>query len=126
MTKLLGALVTLILRECHNWIRYERSKRLTPMRTSKCLPITPGILCQLKAVWKKETNRRNAKMLWAAACLCFFGFLRSGEAVAPSERNYDPNHHLCFEDVCIDDPKSPAWIQVTMKSSKTDHFRDRE
>ena len=62
-------------------------------------------------------------MLWAAACLCFFGFLRSGEAVAPSERSYDPKHHLCFEDICIDDPKSPAWIQVIIKASKTDPFR---
>ena len=98
-------------------------KRLTPVRTRKRLPITPGVLRCLKAVWKKESNRRNAKMLWAAACLCFFGFLRSGEAVAPSERSYDPKHHLCFEDICIDDPKFPAWIQVIIKASKTDPFR---
>ena len=50
-------------------------------------------------------------------------FLRSGVAVAPSERNYDPNHYLCFEDIWIDDPKSPAWIQVMIKASKTDPFR---
>ena len=30
---------------------------------------------------------------------------------------------MCFEDICIDDPKSPAWIQVIIKASKTDPFR---
>ena len=97
--------------------------RLTPGRTRNRLPITPRILRQLKAVWKKETNRRNAKMLWAAACLCFFGFLRSGEAVAPTESNYDPFYHLCFKDISIDNTKLPTSMKVTIKASKTDPFR---
>ena len=33
-------------------------------------------------------------MLWAAACMCFLGFLRMGEVVVPSTAAYDPDVHL--------------------------------
>ena len=59
-------------------------------------------------------------MLWAAACLCFCGFLRSGEATCPSETEFDPESHLAFSDVAVDSRDTPTALQVTIKASKTD------
>ena len=99
------------------------TKKATPASARCRLPITPEILGKLRRVWHKETRARDAKMLWAAACLGFFGFLRSGEMVAPSEKEYDPLSHLCFSDIRVDSHSSPSLIQVTIKASKTDPFR---
>ena len=60
-------------------------------------------------------------MLWAACCLCFFGFLRSGEAVAPTVKDYDPRCHLSFDDVCVDNRANPSFLRVRIL--KTDPFR---
>ena len=45
-------------------------------------------------------------MLWAALCLCFFGFLRAGKTVAP-ETNFDAPHHLTYADIAVDDLVDP-------------------
>ena len=66
---------------------------------------------------------RDARMLWAASCLCFFGFLQSGEVVCPSEKGYDPERHVCLNDVKTDSHQSPSRLEVTLKGSKTDPFR---
>ena len=85
--------------------------------------ICPGILRSLKGVWSLEPDGFTASMLWAAVCLCFFGFLRSGEVVVPSDSGFDPTVHLCFEDISVDSCVAPASIQVFLKASKTDPFR---
>ncbi len=84
------------------------------------LPITPTILRKLKVVWE---GKEDGRMLWAMACMCFFGFLRSGEAVVPSEGSYDPEVHLSVGDVRVDDRRNPSYIEVHVKASKTDIFR---
>ena len=61
-------------------------------------------------------------MLWAAATLCFFGFLRSGEVVVPSDRGFDPTVHLTFADVRVDCQVNPQLLEVHLKASKTDPF----
>ena len=62
-------------------------------------------------------------MLWAAACMCFFGFLQSGETVVPSESECDPAVHLSFGDVQVDNISSPQYLEIRIKASKTDPFR---
>ena len=99
------------------------AKKKTPVSTRQRLPITPQILLRLKQVWKKDPAKRDAQMLWAAACLCFFGFLRSGEVVTSKEMDYDIHSHLCFGDIKVDSRTSPSFLQVRIKASKTDPFR---
>lgn len=98
-------------------------KRSAPGSVRRRLPITPEILSRLKHYWLKPPGSRDARMLWAVSCLCFFGFLRSGEAVAPSVGSYDPNCQLCFSDVLVDSQAAPSVLQVRIKASKTDPFR---
>ena len=101
------------------------AKRLSKCKKRNRLPITPRILAQLKNYWssKKEHGNRDCMMLWGACCLCFFGFLRSGEVVAPTESSYDPDTTLCYNDVRIDNRSKPSFMQVVIKASKTDPFR---
>ena len=99
------------------------AKKATPESTRRRLPITPAILRAIRAVWHRHPSHHDAKMLWAASCLCFFGFLRSGEVVCPSETHFDPLCHLAFTDIAVDSRLSPSSIQVTIKASKTDPFR---
>ena len=99
------------------------AKRVKPGAQRRRLPITPEVLAKLREVWDRCPNGRDAKMLWAACCLCFFGFLRSGEVVAPAVAQYDPSCHLCFGDIQVDSQAAPSCIHVRIKASKTDPFR---
>ena len=55
--------------------------------------------------------------------VCFFGFLRSDEACAPSPNSYDPTWHLCLGDLAIDSHTCPTKAFLNIKASKTDPFR---
>ena len=99
------------------------AKRLKPGVKRQRLPITPPVLRQLRERWNASADKRDAKMLWAASCLCFFGFLRSGEVVAPGVSRHDRDCHLCYEDIQVDNRSAPSMIRVRIKASKTDPFR---
>ena len=62
-------------------------------------------------------------MLWAAATLCFCGFLRSGEVTIPTEAAFDEATHLTFSDLAVDEVQAPKVLKVHLKASKTDPFR---
>ena len=99
-------------------------KRKAP-KTARCrLPI---ILIRMRQVWDRSPTVHDAKMLWAASSLCFFGFLRSGEVVMTSPKEYDPEYdpayHLGFKEVRLDCCSAPTFLQVQIKASKTDPFR---
>lgn len=99
-------------------------KRTAPPRSGRTrLPITPEILVKLKRVWATRKDRRVAAMLWAAACMCFFGFLRTGEVVTPSDSSFDSSTHLTYCDVRVDNVVTPQYLEVKIKASKTDPFR---
>ena len=87
------------------------------------LPITPELLRRMKGVWSPSGSARDTKLIWAACCLCFFGFLRAGEMTVPGDKEYDPQTHLSLGDIALDDSRSPSLVRVTIKQSKTDPFR---
>ena len=72
------------------------------------LPITPPIMQCLLKVWKRRSDPVNGQMLTVAACMCFFGFLRTGEVVVPSEMVYDAAVHLSMGDVRVDSRAKPT------------------
>lgn len=87
------------------------------------LPISIELLQALQRVWERRATE-DAVMLWAAAALCFFGFLRSGEITLPSEGSFDAGAHLCFDDIAVDSIQDPSLLTVRIKASKTDPFRE--
>lgn len=99
----------------------RREQSGSPKQTR--LPITPGILNKMLQVWNRDPTKWDHVMLWAACCLGFFGFLRSGEFTAPEREEFDPGEHLTFRDVAIDNAADPRMISVRIKQSKTDPFR---
>ena len=88
------------------------------------LPITPNILRMMKTTWEATSPEPDTVMLWAACCLGFFGFLRSGELTVPSDSTYDPACHLSQGDIAVDNPRDPRVMQVRVKQSETDPFRE--
>ena len=101
-------------------LRQAKDKR---SRAKERLPITPDILGKLREVWGKEAHRADNIMLWAVCCMCFYGFLRSGEATLTSGQEFDPEADLSEGDVALDDPANPTVIRVHIKASKTDPFQ---
>ena len=100
-------------------------KRSGPaVATCRRLPITPRIMLQLHSVWSQSTDRYVATMLWAACCLGFFGFLRSGEFTVDNERDFDANQSLTPGDVAVDNHDNPSVVSVFIKQSKNDPFRE--
>ena len=91
--------------------------------TREHLPITPGILQKMHAIWSPSGTEHDTKLVWAACCLCFFTFLHAGEMTVPSDDAYDPAVHLSVNDLAVDDPSSPSALRITIKQSNTDPFR---
>ena len=99
-------------------------KKKTSGRTKRPrLPITPPIMQCLLEVWERRSDPVNGQMVSAAACMSFFGFLRTGEVVVPSETAYDAAVHLSVGDVRVDNRAKPTYLEVVIKASKTDVFR---
>ena len=86
------------------------------------LPITPALLLAMKGVWEHESVSQDKAILWAAASLCFFGFLRSREVCIPGEKAFVKGAHLTMQDIHVDNLANPQSVQVRIKASKTDPF----
>ena len=98
-------------------------KRKSQATGRQRLPITPEIMRGMKQVWQRHPNPKDAAMLWAASTMCFFGFLRSGEVVVPGGSRFDPTVHLAHGDVSVSSYQDPQFLQVRIKASKTDPYR---
>ena len=85
------------------------------------LPVTIHVLKDLKRALHdtNELSLHNKRMLWAAFCTAFYGFLRASELCSPSSHSFDHSSTLCCSDVTV----SPTAARVNIKASKTDPFR---
>lgn len=98
-------------------------RRLYPGQCRARLPIMLDILCKLRKSWEATERHYDGAMLWAASCMCFFGFLRIGEIAVPSDLGFNSMAHLALGDVQVDSTTDPRYLQVHIKASKTDPFR---
>ena len=98
-------------------------KRLASGPTRSRLPIILSLLAQVHHCWCVERSDKDATMFWAAATMCFFGFLRAGEIVAPPGSGFYLSIHLSLRDVSVDSCSAPTYLAMNIKASKTDPFR---
>ena len=87
------------------------------------LPITRSIMDKIRLVLQKRADSHNNKLMWAACCTAFFGFLRCSEFTVPSQNDYDPDSHLSLSDLSVDSKIDPSMIRINIKQSKTDPFQ---
>ena len=87
----------------------------------KRLPITPELLRRIYHVWVRKPQDFDRTKLWAAFCLGFFGFMRSGEFTCPSMEAYTPEM-LSPADVAVDSHSAPSRMTIQLRRSKTDPF----
>ena len=99
-------------------LRAEQGKTLRRRK-----PMTVEVLEVLWASWSVSPGGVDANMLWAAATLAFFGFMRSGELTIPSTGGFNPGTHLSWQDMATDSVTSPTVVKVRLKASKTDQAR---
>ena len=86
-------------------------------------PITTDLMLQINTILSQQPHCYKNIMMWAACCLAFFGFLRVSEFTIPTQTAYDPTQHLSLCDIAVDSKQSPSLLQVKIKQSKTDPFR---
>lgn len=79
------------------------------------------ILRAIKGVWQIISNRNNTTILLAAAFMCFW-ILKFGNVVVPLESEYDPVVHLSLEDLHLDNTINLLFLEVTIKTKKTNLF----
>lgn len=84
-------------------------------------PITPVLLKHLKTQLHNHSALclHDKRMLWAAFCTAFYGFMRSSEFTSPSIGSFDPDQSLLRRDVS---QRNDCYL-LNLKSSKTDPFR---
>ena len=93
------------------------------MPTMARLPITPALLEKLRRSWNQDPANLRHVMLWAACCVAFFVFLRSGELTVAESGEFVPGQHLTIGDVKVDNTEKPTCVSLQIKQSKTDPFR---
>ena len=87
------------------------------------LPVTVQILHSIRSLLSKESASYNNTTLWTMCCLTFFGFLRVSDFTIPTESSYVPSCHLSLSDIAVDNRKNPHLLQLFLKQSKTDPFK---
>ena len=102
-----------VLRGCHRSL----PSSVRPLR----LPVTPTVLRLLHHHWSAQAQDYDTVCMWAACCVAFFAFLRSGEFTCTSWSTYDRSV-LSLRDVTLDSRSEPTMVHLLLRQSKTDIF----
>ena len=86
-------------------------------------PNTTGMMLKIKASLSQEPHSFENRLVWAAAWMGFFGFLRCSEFLALDNAPFNPRVHLCVADLHYIHSDSHHHIEVYIKASKTDQLR---
>ena len=106
-----------------NCLKLQRLvKGIKQVKDSSC-PARLAITIELMRVIHQSLDFSNQDnvMIWAACCLGFFGFLRTGEFTVNSV--FNPDVHMTVSDVQADSEDNPSFFKVSIKCAKTDPFR---
>ena len=71
----------------------------------------------------RTTESFDNIMLWAASLTTFFSFCWADETTVPSDDSYNPESHLSYSDIAVNDAKTPSIVSLQIKQSKTDQER---
>lgn len=99
----------------------RRQACICPIRQR--LPVTIQMLRRIRHLLSKRTPSYANTTLWAMCCLALFGFLRVSEFTIPTEGSYNSSRHLSLDDIAVDNRNKPRLLQLFLKQSKTDQFR---
>ena len=106
---------------CLHYVLHGSHRSVGSTVCPTCLPITPAILQVLYWCWSQNAHEFNTVCYWAACCIGFFAFLRSGEFTCSSWFSYDSST-LSLGDVSIDSHSQPTMVHLTLRQSKTNVF----
>ena len=95
------------------------TKRRCPRGKDTRLPITPPILEEIGQSLVRNASKYDQLLIWAACCIGFFAFMRSGEITVPEGTHFNPEIHLTPKDISVDNVHNPAVLKIRLKSSKT-------
>ena len=110
------------MRDCLRLQRILKGiKRCQGVSPDTRLPVTPSILRSIFCYL--DMGVFDDVMFWAACCLAYFGFLRASEFTIPNATAFSPHQNLTINDVTVDQRINPSRMQVHVKVSKTDPFR---
>ena len=101
-----------------HYVLWGCRRSMAPSVCPQRLPITPPILALLYTHWSSHSPNYD---IWAACCVAFFGFLRSGEFTCSSWASYDGST-LSLQDISTDSKTDPSMIHLSLRQSKTDTF----
>lgn len=97
----------------------KRSQAGSPKRVR--LPITADLMaCIQQVLFTNSNDPFHTKLIWAACCLAFFGFLRCGEFTL-SRSSETPA--IWSSDVAVDSHSDPSTVRIHLRRAKCDPYR---
>ena len=101
--------------------RPEEEKATNP----RCSPTyhPTGALNDWGGALRHTSSPYEQLLIWAASCLGYFAFMRSGELTVPGGVTFDPAIHLTPTDITVDNIRAPTMLKIHLKASKTDVTR---
>lgn len=95
-------------------------QRSSSRRVAERLPITPELMESLHLTWVPDTQPHPYMhtLLWAVACVAFFGCLRLGELTATA----NTPSAISADGIAIDSHSAPSVIRLSLSPTKTYPF----